>query len=105
MWAVPYALAGLFGIAAAVCGLVILVCAFKESIGQGLLCLLVPFYIVYYALARLEHPQRRLLATGLIAGPLLAAVMMLLSPLFEPEVHDRAATVTVRSHFEGQVPA
>lgn len=105
MWAVPYALAALFFLAGVVCGLAVLVHSFKDSVGQGLLCLLVPFYIVYYVLAQLRHPRRRLLATGLIGGPLLAAVMMGLSPLFEPRVDDGAGAVTRPSHLDGQVPS
>jgi hypothetical protein len=47
---------------------VIIAHAFKVSVGQGLACLCVPFYAWYFAIARFEHPRRRLVvATWVIA--------------------------------------
>jgi succinate-acetate transporter protein len=48
--------------------LVILVQAFAADWMQGLLCLLVPLYIVYWMLARLRHARRRLLVGGYFVG-------------------------------------
>ena len=50
-------------LAALACGVMILIHAFKESAVQGLLCLCVPFYILYYAIVKFEHEKK-----GLILG-------------------------------------
>jgi len=51
-----------------VAALVIVVHAFRSSLSQGFLCLLVPLYIIYYAFARFEHRRRGLVIALLIAG-------------------------------------
>jgi len=48
--------------------LLILIQAFAADWTQGLFCLLVPLYIVYWMLARLRHPRRRLLLGGYFVG-------------------------------------
>lgn len=44
-----------------VCGLIILIHAFKTSVGQGFLCLCVPFYVLYYAFAKFQHEKKNLI--------------------------------------------
>lgn len=44
-------------------GLIIIINAFKESAGQGLLCMFVPFYIFYFAFARYSGSKK-----GLVVG-------------------------------------
>ncbi|MFW6067409.1 MAG: hypothetical protein ACOC97_03665 [Myxococcota bacterium] len=56
----------------AACWLAVTVQAFRAAPVQGVLCLLVPPYAIYYAVARLEHRRRLLLAAGMLLGPLLA---------------------------------
>jgi len=36
----------------------VLVAAFKESTAQGLLCLFVPFYAIYYLFAKYSNPNK-----------------------------------------------
>lgn len=50
--------------------LVIVIKAFGESIVQGLLCLFIPFYILYYAFARLQSERK-----GFIVGVWLLALL------------------------------
>lgn len=57
------ALAGLLNLVGFVCALIILIHAFKASVGQGFLCLCIPFYILYYAFARFDHPKKNLIIT------------------------------------------
>ncbi len=64
----------------AVCGIIILIHAFKESVGQGLLCFCVPIYILYYAFVRFEHPKKNLiiglwLGCFILGGALLGMSM------------------------------
>ena len=53
----------------AVFALIILIAAFKEGAAQGLLCMFVPFYVLYYAFARYRSPNK-----GLIVGGWLSAI-------------------------------
>lgn len=74
MWMAFYALAGVLGLVAFVCALIIVVHAFKTSTGQGLLCVFVPCYILYFAFAKFEHKRKGLILAGMIGSPILAAV-------------------------------
>ena len=48
--------------------LLVLILAFGEDWVKGALCLLVPLYVVYYLVARLRHPRRRLLLAAYFGG-------------------------------------
>ena len=48
-------------LAALACSILILIHAFKASVGQGFLCLCIPLYILYYAFARFEHEKKNLI--------------------------------------------
>lgn len=64
-------LGSLLSLVALVCSIIILIHAFKASIGQGLLCLCIPFYILYYAFARFQHEKKNLiLIVWLVCGVL-----------------------------------
>jgi len=65
----PVALAELLSVASAVVCLVVIVSAFRRDVVQGLLTLFVPFYVLYYAFARFEHPRRRPLLWIMYGGP------------------------------------
>ena len=56
---------GIIAFAVAVAGfvatIIILVEAFKTSVTDGLLSLLVPFYIMYFMFAKLQHSKKTLL--------------------------------------------
>lgn len=57
------AVVAIFGLIQLVCSIIILIHAFKSSVGEGFLCLCVPCYILYYMFSKFEHPQK-----GLIVG-------------------------------------
>ena len=59
------------GLASFVCGIIILIGAFKSSVADGLLSLCIPFYILYFAIAKFEHEKK-----GLIVGVWLGAVVL-----------------------------
>ncbi|MFW5877241.1 MAG: hypothetical protein ACOCXM_10935 [Myxococcota bacterium] len=86
-------LSGLLVAVAGVCWLVIVVRAFRhDSRLQGALNLLIPPYVLYYAIARLEPPRKALLITGLVAGPILALVAWnSATAVFGPNVAEQPA--------------
>ena len=63
-------LAGLCGLVSLVCAIIILIDAFtKGGALQGILCLCVPFYILYYAFAKFEHPKKQLIIAVWLSMP------------------------------------
>lgn len=62
-----YYLMGRWGVWGFVC-LLVLIVAFEDGTAQGLLCLFVPAYIVYYALVRLEYYWLRGLFMAVLVG-------------------------------------
>lgn len=66
----------LFSIVALICNIIILVHAFKSSVGEGFLCLCVPCYILYYMFSKFEHPQKPLIIAGAIGGNIIGNVMV-----------------------------
>jgi hypothetical protein len=62
-------------LAAAVCGLIILIAAFQEDATQGLLCLCIPFYILYYGFARYESEHKPIILGIWIGGAILGNVL------------------------------
>jgi hypothetical protein len=69
------ALAAVFGLIAFVAAVIILIHAFRASVGQGLLSLCVPFYIFYYGFARFQHPKKNLILGAMIGGWVVAAIL------------------------------
>lgn len=75
-----FAILGLVcAIVSLVCVIIILIAAFKEGAGTGILCLCVPFYILYFAFARFEHPQKGLIIAGWIVGGIIGNVLSTLA--------------------------
>lgn len=70
------AIGGILLFVAGVLGLVILVNAFKESVGQGLLCMFVPLYIFYFAFARYKSPKKGLVVGSYVGAGLVGAILM-----------------------------
>ena len=75
-------MAGVIAIIGLVCSLVSLVCAviilidaFKAEVLQGILCLCVPFYILYYAFAKFEHEKKGLIIAGWLGCAILNGVL------------------------------
>ena len=62
------------GLASFICSIVILIAAFQDSVAQGLLCLFIPFYIFYYALAVFQNEKKGLILLGCFGGWVLAII-------------------------------
>ena len=67
---------GIFGLVGLVCNIIILIHAFKSSVGEGFLCLCVPCYILYYMFSKFEHPNKGLIIAGSIGGNIIANVAL-----------------------------
>jgi len=65
----------LFGLVAFAAAIVVLIDAFKASVGQGLLSLCIPFYIFYYAFARFEHEKKNLII-GVLIGSWVVSLLL-----------------------------
>jgi hypothetical protein len=63
-----FGLGGICGLAAFVCSIIILIAAFKDETVKGLLCLFIPFYILYYAFTGFKHEKKGLIIGGLLGG-------------------------------------
>ena len=71
----PALLSAVFGLLGLACALVILVHAFRRSLGTGVMVLLIPAYIVVYAFSQFEHRRKGLLVAGLLSCSVLASVL------------------------------
>lgn len=63
---------GLFSL---VVGILVLIAAFKESVGQGFLTLCIPFYVLYFVYGRLEDRLLRALFTVALISRVLGLVI------------------------------
>ena len=70
------AVGGLFWLVSFICNIIILVHAFKSSVGEGFLCLCVPCFILYYMFAKFEHPQKALIIAGSLGAGTIANVIL-----------------------------
>ena len=55
--------------------IIILIHAFKASVGQGFLCLCVPFYILYYMFAKFQSPKKGLIIAMFFAGSIIGGAL------------------------------
>jgi len=62
-------------LAAFACSIIILIHAFKASVGQGFLCLCIPFYILYYGFARFTHEKKNLILGVWIGAWVLSIIL------------------------------
>jgi translocator protein len=69
-------LAILFGLASLACAALLLVHAFRRSVGTGVMVLLIPFYMLVYAFSQFEHPRKNLIVAGFVACTVLTAVFL-----------------------------
>ncbi len=69
-------LAALFGLVTLVCTAFLLVHAFRRSVGTGMMVLLIPCYLPFYAFSQFEHPRKNLILAGFFGCSLLAAVLL-----------------------------
>ncbi len=68
------ALGGICSLISFVGAIIILISAFKESVGQGFLCLCVPFYILYFAFAKFQHEKKNMILGAWLGGTVLNLV-------------------------------
>ncbi len=62
-------------------GIVLLVAAFKKSVGTGFLSLCIPFYIFYFAFAKYESPKRKMVLTLWLVGMGIQIIGSILAPI------------------------
>ena len=65
-----------FALVAAGLSLPILAFAFRRSLGTGLMVLLIPFYVFWFAVKHFQHPQKVALVCSWFASLGLAAVLL-----------------------------
>jgi len=65
-----------FALLAAVLSLPILRFAFQRSLGTGLMVLLIPFYVFWFAVKHFQHPRKAVLVCGWLACLGLAEVLL-----------------------------
>jgi hypothetical protein len=59
----------------AVCAVLILIHAFRRSVGTGMMVALLPFYVFVYAFSQFEHRRKGLVIAGFFGG-LIAGVVL-----------------------------
>ena len=70
----------LFGLVSLVCVIIILIHAFtKGGVVQGILCLCIPFYVLYYAFAKFEHEKKNLILAGWLGAVVIQVVLILMA--------------------------
>ncbi len=62
---------------AVVCRIINLIHAFQNSVGMGLLCLCVPFAILWYAFAKFEHEKKGLIIAAWLGAGALYTILSL----------------------------
>src|ERR1700690_2936388 len=60
-----------------VASIIVLIDAFKRSLTDGLLSLLVPFFLIYYLFAKFRHPKKTFLTALIMMAP---AIMIFAAP-------------------------
>lgn len=68
-------LAGALATFSALCAVLILVHAFRRSVGTGVMVLCIPCYMVVYAFTQFEHRWKGLIVTTWLATLLLSATI------------------------------
>lgn len=65
-----------FAVAAVLLSVPIIAFAFRRSLGTGLMVLLIPFYVFWFAVKHFQHPRKAILVCGWLACLGLAAVLL-----------------------------
>ncbi len=60
-------LGSIFSLGALVLAIIMLIDAFKQSVGLGFACLCIPFVIIWFGYARFRHPNKNAIAGGYVA--------------------------------------
>jgi hypothetical protein len=53
------------------CSIIVPIDAFEDELWKGLVGILVPVYLLYYALAEFEHERKWWIVAGMLAGTVL----------------------------------
>lgn len=65
-----------FGVIAGALSLLILAHAFRRSVGTGMMVLLIPAYVLYYAFSQFEHRWKRWVVTSWLCALVLSALLL-----------------------------
>ena len=65
-----------FGLVGFLCNLIILIDAFRSSVGEGFMCLCIPCFILFYMFTKFEHPQKTLIIAGALVGSGIGNVLV-----------------------------
>ena len=79
MGALGMVLSGIGGLASLVGGIIIMVAAFKESTGQGFMCLCIPLYVFYFAFAKYESEKKNTVLAVWLGGVVVQIIGTLIS--------------------------
>ncbi len=71
-----YVIGSLLTLIAGIMSIVVLVAAFKKSVGQGLLSLFVPLYILYFAFTQYASPKKKLILGTWIGGAVVGGALL-----------------------------
>ena len=66
---------GILVLISGVCGIIVLIAAFQDGLLEGILCLFVPFYILYYGGWVFDHEKRPVILLGWL-GPIFLIVVI-----------------------------
>ncbi len=64
-----------FSLVSFVLAIIILISAFKQSVGIGFACLCIPFVIFWFAFARFEHEKKNMIVWGMIGSWILGIAL------------------------------
>ena len=73
---IVYAAGALLTVIGFACSLVVLVHAFRRSLGTGVMVLCVPCYNLYYAFSQFEHPRKGPVLAGYIGCLMLGGFLL-----------------------------
>lgn len=87
MYMIFWALGGLVFLLGFICWIVIVIKAFKTDTTQGILCLCIWPYAVFWSFAKMQSDKKMLLALGSVGGPILGYVLFFVGGMMvAPEV-------------------
>ncbi len=62
-----------------VCGIIVLIEAFKDEIWKGIVSFLCGLYLLYYGLAEFDHEKKPLILLGWLGGGVIGALLVAMS--------------------------
>src|SRR5947209_1300091 len=69
-------LALFFALLSLLCAFILVRHAFRRSVGTGLMVLLIPAYILFYAFSQFEHRRKNIVVAAFFASTVLAALFL-----------------------------